>query len=435
MFTTKICNALKYYFTPFVVSLLLHLLIVVILGHYKQPLIWESGGIAENMLKGKGFCISYARPDEPTSWQAPGYPFLLLIMWKIFGQTQNAYLILSLFQALLISTIVFPVGSLTERWFDIRTAAIARWIACFMPLYGWYPTRIVQASLVMTLHPWLLYGWLILANNESRSGWQIFLVGLLTGIGGLFQPIILMPFGILTIICGFKQLIRGHTKAFWIIISTGIIVLLSITPWTIRNYYVHGKLIPIKNSFGKELWMGNNPHATGSAFVEGGIDITIAYPPASYKMIGHVSEIELMDALFKESVHYIIQDPAAFIWRFIKKVMWFWSAVPKSLLRSTGDAEAIKFWYLHVGYWSFFLIMILASRLFGGRFHREYALCLLIYVFVYSIIYGLTIVGNARFRGEMEYIFIPAVSAGIYCTYRKICALYNRNKSQPILNL
>jgi len=435
MVTTKIYNALKYSLTPFVVSLILHLLIVVLLGHYKQPLIWESGGIADNMLKGKGFCISYARPDESTSWQAPGYPFLLLIMWKIFGQTENAYLMLSLLQALLVSTIVYPVGWLTERWFNSRTTVIVRWIVCFMPLYGWYPTRIVQVSLVMALQPWLLYGWLILASSESWSAWRIFLVGTLTGIGGLFQPIILAPLGILAIICGFRQLMRGNTRVFLVIFFTGILTLLSITPWTIRNYHVHGRLIPIKNSFGKELWMGNNPHATGSAFVEGGIDVTNAYPPVSYKLIGHVSEIELMDALFKESIHYIIQDPAAFLQRFIKKVIWLWTAVPRSLLRSTGDAEAIKFWYLHVGYWSLFLIMVLASRLFWGRFHREYALCLLIYVFVYSIIYGLTIVGNARFRGEMEYIFIPAVSAGIYCTYRKICALYNRNKSQSILNL
>lgn len=431
----KIFNALKKSTTPFIISLFLHFLIMMLLGHYKQPLIWESGEIAKNMLMGKGFCISYARPYEPTGWQAPGYPFLLLFMWTIFGQTENAYFILSLLQIFLISSIVFPVGWLTERWFNLRTAVIARWIVCFMPLYGWYPTRIVQVSIVMAFLPWLLYGWLTLISGESRSVWRIFLVGILTGIGGLFQPIILGPLGILAIICGFRQLIHRNTKVFCAVLLTGILTLLSITPWTIRNYHVHGKLIPIKNSFGKELWMGNNPNATGSAFVKGGKDITNAYPPESYKLIGNVSEIELMDSLFKESINYIRKDPHAFIGRFIKKFVWFWTVVPRSLLRKTGDGEALKFWYLHLGYWLFFLIMIFAARLFSGRFRREYVFCLFIYVIVYSLIYSLTIVGNARFRGEMEFIFIPAVATGTYYTYIKILALFNRENSQHISNL
>ena len=37
-----------------------------------------------------------------------------------------------------------------------------------------------------------------------------------------------------------------------------------IGPWAVRNYLVHGKMIPIKGSFWVNVWKGNNDHATGT---------------------------------------------------------------------------------------------------------------------------------------------------------------------------
>jgi len=45
---------------------------------------------------------------------------------------------------------------------------------------------------------------------------------------------------------------------------------------------------------------------------------------------------------------------------------------------------------------------------------------LAVYFVFYSIVYGVTIVGNARFRGEMEFIFIPAVAVGFLSLLSKI---------------
>ena len=46
------------------------------------------------------------------------------------------------------------------------------------------------------------------------------------------------------------------------------------------------------------------------------------------------------------------------------------------------------------------------------RVPREYLVVLGLYAGVFSLIYGLTHVGQPRYRGEVEFMFLPAVGAG-----------------------
>ena len=223
---------------------------------------------------------------------------------------------------------------------------------------------------------------------------------------------------------------RNHGAALKLF-AAGLCTLAVLTPWTLRNYSVHGRVVLVKDSFGKELWMGNNPHATGSAFAEGGtLDVFSANLPNSWSASKGLPEIKVMDALLNEALDYIRSDVPAFLVRTAKKVTWFWTAVPRKYLRVTMDGEAVKFYMLHVGYWAAFLVLAVVARLGRGRFARDYAGCLLLYFTVYSITYGLTIVGNARFRGEMEYIFIPAVAAGVAFLLGKFLPLNGLADSQ-----
>jgi hypothetical protein len=398
----------------FVAGCALRVAVVVAVGHYRHPITWENGTIAANLYEGKGFSISFSRPDEPTSWQAPGYPFLLFGLYRAFGKTEATYLFLSLLQAVLISTIVYPLGWITERWFGARAAGLSRWIVCLMPLYGWYPTRIHQPALVMTFHPWLLAGWLKL-SRAPRPGFAAGL-GIAGGLAALFQPVLLAFLAL----CGL--LLTAHAareregraprlRSAVIWLAAAVVVL---TPWTVRNYAVHGRFVPIKDSLGKEFWMGNNPHATGSPMAEGGNEeITNAFPPQSYALRGRVAEADLMAALLREALDYCRAQPGAFVLRTAKKILWLWTAVPPRLLRTAGEGEAVRFWWLHVTYWTGMVLLAGASLWGARRWPTEYGLVLAACGVLYSAVYGLTIVGNARFRGEIEYLFIPAVSSGL----------------------
>ena len=408
----------------------MHFAVVVSLGHYSRPVTWENGVIAESLNNGTGFSFPHGNTPQPSSWQSPGYPTVLWLIWRGLGQTSAAYLIMGLLQAVIISSMIFPVGWLTNRWFGNQAAIAARWITCLMPLYAWYATRYQQTAIAIAIHPWVLAAWLKTYDTAKlRYGLG---AGIATGIGGLFQPILLPFFGLVSVVAGISLWLRKQTRAFLCVVFAGLLTLLVLTPWTVRNWRVHGRLVPIKTNFAYQLWMGNNPQATGSAFAEGGrIDTFAASPPASATLAGKVPEAVYMDSVLADAWGCITADPEVFVIRTIKRIAWFWTAVPPKYLRSYDEAEALRFWWLHTGYWLSFVTLAVIARLTSGKFPREYTAVILLCVLLYSLTYGVTIVGNARFRGEIEYLLIPATSAGlVWCITRwKHLAASRRSKS------
>ncbi|MBC8165260.1 MAG: glycosyltransferase family 39 protein, partial [Bryobacteraceae bacterium] len=265
----------------FIISLFLHISLVLVLRHYKNPTLWENGGIAEYVFAGKGLSFDFSRPGEPTSWQAPGYPYLLAFFWHLFGfKTSAGYLCISLLQALAVASMIYPMSSLTERWFGPRAAKWAAIIVCLMPLYLWYPTRLHHTAFVMAMHPWLLWSWVCVADRGRVP--HIVAAGVGTGLCALFQPVLLAIYGPLSCAFVLAAAFKKSWGQFSRFLAAGILTLIVLTPWTVRNWNVHGRLLLVKNSFGKELWMGNNPHATGTGYAVGGeTEITNAYPPKS----------------------------------------------------------------------------------------------------------------------------------------------------------
>jgi hypothetical protein len=128
----------------------------------------------------------------------------------------------------------------------------------------------------------------------------------------------------------------------------------------------------------------------------------------------------MMDLIAKKTFAYIDQDKPAFVRRTLKKVLWLWTAVPRELLRSTGDSEAVKYYWIHSGYWFLFLAGFFGCLLLGMLRKFEIILSFTTVVVIYSIVYGLTIVGNARFRAVIEFLFIPVFAAACVALYELV---------------
>lgn len=176
--------------------------------------------------------------------------------------------------------------------------------------------------------------------KERPSSARATAAGLGTGLAGLFQPLILILFGLLALGIAAGAVCRREARRTAFVILAGLLVLLAIVPWTVRNYEAHHRLVLIKDSFGKEFWMGNNPHATGTAFVEGGgEEVTNAFPPKAFVLRGKVSEIELMDAMGREGLDYCRAEPKAFIERTLKKIGWFWTLTRSAMSEAAWEAR------------------------------------------------------------------------------------------------
>ncbi|MEA3207945.1 MAG: hypothetical protein QOE70_1002 [Chthoniobacter sp.] len=407
----------------FVISFLLHSALVVVIGHYRTPILWENGAIADHLFVGEGFSAEFSQKLGPTSWQAPGYPYVLLAVWDIFGKDNpTGYLALSLVQALAIASTIFPMGRLTERWFGSAAGSWARVITCLMPLFFWYPTRLHHTAFVMALHPWLLWGWLAVRDRASVG--NTLLTGVGTGVAGLVQPVLLGIYGLLSFFLALGAVRRGERRGLAGVLIAGVLTLLVLTPWTIRNYRVHHRLLLVKSSAGKEFWVGNNPMTTGTAYAPGGEgEVTNVHPPKAMQLYGKVSEIELMEAMGHEAMDYVRAEPGAFVQRTLKKIVWLWTVVPVEYTRSSLGGEARKFRLVQISYWLAFVALAITARVLGGKWACEYVWVLALYVVMTSLAYGLTHVGQARFRGEVEFILVPAVAAGCALLAQRVLRL------------
>ena len=413
--------------TAFLVGLLLRLAVILSLFHigvYDHPETWENGTIAHHIWNGEGFSANWGRELGPTSAQAPVYPYVLAGVFWVFGDNPYAYLSLAVLQSLVISAMVFPVCALTRRWFGTVPAKVVIWFCALGPLYLWFPTRIHHTAFVMGAHPWLLLGWLQLVGDpmagrggpSSRSPRQAAVVasgvGALTGLAGLAQPVLLPVYGLLAAwLLARSQAARRLDDGRRVLVA-GVVTLLVLTPWTERNYVVHGRLLLVKDSFGKEFWMGNNPYATGTSFAEGGdLEITMAHPPRAFALRGQLSEVQLMDAMEAEAWEYVRAQPLAFLERTVTKIVWFWTFEPETVARNYGRFT-VAVHLTHSAYWvSLVFLAILAWATRG--IPREYVTIVALYVLVYSVTYGLIHVGQPRYRGEIEFIVLPAASAGV----------------------
>jgi hypothetical protein len=399
------------------------ILVFLIRGVYNSPNTWESGLIASNLVKGAGFSVTWAGAPEPTSVEAPLYPCLLAALWTVLGQGTATYLLLVLLQAVASSSMIFPIHALTRRWFGPVAAIVAAWVCAVWPVYLWYPAQIYSTVLAIFPHPWMLAGWLSLgalspsspgaraSRQAGRHGLLAAGVGALTGLAGLTRPVLLPVYGLLSGLLVVRHVTSRRWKDAAFVLAAGLVTLLVLTPWTIRNYRVHGRLLAVKDNFGKEFWMGNNPHATGTSFAEGGeVEITIQYPPKALSLAGKVPEIQIMDAFEAEALDYVRSDRVAFGERTAQKALWFWTYAPPSVSRSYGRFTTLVR-LAHDGGWILLLALAVLGVLIGGA-PREYLTVLGLYLAVYSLAYGLTHVGQPRMRAEAEFIFLPAMGAG-----------------------
>jgi hypothetical protein len=269
---------------------------VFAVGSYKlEHVTYEHGEIARNLLQGRGFSVRWLGAEGPTSQQAPVYPALLAVFYWPFGiETPAALMSLELFQALLGG--LLAVGVLLLAWELLPDRPLVGWLAglgsaCYPTLV--YATTQVQVASLATL---LVVGVLYAAARATRTGSNILAVGcgLVGGLLVLTDPILA-----LVVITSLWMLLihpAPSARLGWLgpsprrpsakssgsaegrgvadsapasrPLALSVAALLAcvavVSPWIMRNYFVHGELVPVKSTFGYAFWQGNHPRSFGT---------------------------------------------------------------------------------------------------------------------------------------------------------------------------
>ena len=202
-------------------------------------------GLATRLVEGRGYVNAAGRP---TAWRPPAYPLLLAGVYKIAGvSVQRATLVQVILGGLTVLTLI-ALGAMILGW---RRALIAGVIAAVYPALFWLPRLLLSENLSLFL---LLLSLVAVALylRSSRMIW-IIVFGVLCALNTLVRGSNLMlpfliAFGILIIHWrNWKQLVAP-------LLAMSVAFIVTLLPWTIRNYRVMHHPIPIATQDGLTLY-------------------------------------------------------------------------------------------------------------------------------------------------------------------------------------
>ena len=241
-----------------VVALVLRLGAIFALQAWRNPGAMEHDAIAKSLVAGGGFTFNDWGVIQATSVQSPPFPFLLAGSFELFGVgsalAYGAVMVLNAFLGSLSCALTYAVTR------TLRGNAMAGLLAA--ALVAVWPTQIYAVTFVQAITfitccalavIWLFYR---AVDTYKLGPWIAY--GLIGCLGALTEPVLLpfMALSGLLILCWprLPMAIRLRNAA-----ALFVCALLVLAPWALRNYRVHGAVVPVKSTFWVNVWKGNNP--------------------------------------------------------------------------------------------------------------------------------------------------------------------------------
>lgn len=211
--------------------------------------------IAMSLMQSRGFPISKIGNEYTGITRPPGYPLFLALIFNIFGHNYQSVRII---QALLDSLTCLIIFCLGRTVFNSKVGRIAA--IC----YAFYTPPIIFTGLLYTETLFTLilsvsvFFMLLAFKRDNFSYWM--LAGLFLGLAALIssRPV-LMPFLVLGALLLSRRPLKESMKSSMIVL---FFMIVSISPWTLRNYMATGKFVLLENynQDGTALWLATNPY-------------------------------------------------------------------------------------------------------------------------------------------------------------------------------
>ncbi len=399
---------------------------------------YEYGEIAANLVQGRGFSVRFLGGDGPTSSQAPVYPFFVAAFFWVFGvRTAEAVFWIQFAQAVIGSLLPLLIALLC--WNILPGRPSVGWLSglgvAFHPLFVYTPSHVQPVTLLSVLCATLFLAaarlryWVV--RDRRRTLFWCLVWGTIGGGIALTDPILTIVFAV-TIAWVAVRVWKVH--GFAPALSTAAIGTLAaasvISPWIVRNWVVHGELVPIKSTFGYALWQGNHPRSFGTdkiprAYAEGLVatyrgdlrgliertwqarhetqyidDLVLS--PAEKRELGQLPEVQRCRLLLRQALGYIANDPGRYARLCLRRLRYFF------LFDDTNPRT-------HVLAYRIFHLAFMAATLWGlwcGRSLLKPLAPLLAAYFALALFHSLTIV-SIRFRIPVEpfQVIVAAIGA------------------------
>jgi hypothetical protein len=376
------------------------------------PFEQETGSIARSIATGNGFSNPFGRETGPTAWLTPVYPLLVAAAFKIFGvSTIGSFFFLVLLNILFSTAVCVPVFCAGKKVAGVGVASGAAWLWALFPNAVMIPFEwIWDTSLAALLGAALLWATLELSESQHLRDWCAY--GLLWGFTLMTNPSLgsLLPFllGWAAYRSGWKA--DSRTKGWgWITrpaLALGLAVLCCI-PWTIRNYTVFHRLVPLRSNFPLELYIGNNENYDDKHPRYPG-PITKERETLRYFRLG---ETAFMDEEMRKAKKFMVTHPRVELILFGKRFVAFWAGMPNPvdqfLATDSWLARGLILCATFSGIGALLGIAVLIRR------HSEHTFPLAVFPVIFPFLYYITHT-SLRYRHPIDpvVLLLTAIAVG-----------------------
>ena len=360
---------------------------------------WEAGRIARALVTGYGYADPFSNVwiahTGPTAWLPPLYPLLLAGIFRVFGVfTHASAWVLFTIQSAFSAATALAIWQIAIRCFSRRVALWAAWLWALYPAAMQYAVRwpwemtISTALFTFAVALAIRMKGIGEAKNAPYShtrSWLLF--GLLWGLIALSNAtlLIFLPACGLWILAGTRRTQYAVRDA----VLAAVVFVACVAPWTVRNYTVFHRFIPLRGNFGAELYMGNGPGSTG-------LLMEYLHPfqdPVQLHRYAEVGEVEYVAERGAAAKAFIAAHPAHFLADVARRIWFFWAGVPSDQAWYKEAARTLNFAFLSA---AGLLGLALALR------NRVPAAGLFAWAFLLLPIPYYVVTVHARFRHPLE---------------------------------
>ena len=387
------------------------------------------------VLEGEGFSFPIpwwpaTRREAPTAHWSYLYTYYVTAVYGLFGEHPVvARLIQAVLTGLLQPLLVYL---LANRLFGAVAGLAAAALTSIYTYFIYYGSTLMTEPFYITAILLSLYLAILLVSElenrsplhslsppsmDSKPVWRVYALAIALGLSlsatVLLRQVFMMflPFLFLWMWCSLN---RKHTLT---LLLPAVLVIAAILPFTIFNYSRFDRFVLLNTNAGFAFFWGNHP-IHGTKFIPIlPADQYLAMIPAEYN---HLDEAALDQALLREGLEFVLDDPLRYIMLSISRIpafFTFWPTPDSGWVSNLSRMTSLGLLWPFMVYG--LILSVGAVRRLSGRITASPIMLLYLFVFFYTLIHLLSW-ALIRYRLPVDSVLLVFAGLAVADIYRRI---------------
>ncbi|HZR26882.1 MAG TPA: glycosyltransferase family 39 protein [Vicinamibacterales bacterium] len=213
--------------------------------------------VAQHVAAGLGFVGGFGGetyhqpvvhdPNRPEIGIGPIFPTFLASIYRVAGHRADAVRVV---QAVVSAVTLIPLFGLVRSVLGSRAALRTSWVAAVYPPLIIYSGVVLTETLSTALLVFAL--WSVADAWECPGLYRCIRTGIVMGVAVLLREEFLAVFGAVAALTIWRS---TTTRSVVGVATVALVALMTIAPWTIRNYRTFGRVIPVSAHGGDTLYL------------------------------------------------------------------------------------------------------------------------------------------------------------------------------------